>query len=55
MKFKHPLMHNNFTNQDFVKVRELLKKKNKFLNLIFHQLIVKLRKMKKIDLVKKEK
>ena len=28
MKFKHPLMHNNFTNQDFVKVRELLKKKN---------------------------
>jgi len=28
MKFKHPLMHNNFTNQDLIKVSELLKKKN---------------------------
>ena len=28
MKFKHPLMNNNFTGQDLTKVRELLKKKN---------------------------
>ena len=28
MKFKHPLMNNNFTSQDLTKVRELLKKKN---------------------------
>ena len=28
MKFKHPLMHNNFTNLDLVKVKELLSKRN---------------------------
>ena len=28
MKFKHPLMNNNFTSQDLTKDRELLKKKN---------------------------
>ena len=28
MKLNHPLMHNNFTNLDLVKVKELLKKKS---------------------------
>ena len=28
MKINHPLMHNNFTNLDLTKVKELLKKKN---------------------------
>ena len=28
MKFNHPLMHNNFTNLDLVKVKKLLSKKN---------------------------
>jgi CDP-6-deoxy-D-xylo-4-hexulose-3-dehydrase len=28
MKFNHPLMHNNFTNLDMVKVKQLLGKRN---------------------------
>jgi len=28
MKLNHPLMHNNFTNHDLMKVKKLLKKKN---------------------------
>ena len=28
MKFKHPLMHNNFTNSDLVKVKQLLRTKD---------------------------
>jgi hypothetical protein len=34
MKFKHPLMNNNFTGQDLTKVRELLKKKKHYINSI---------------------